>query len=150
MSWNLPNRFVVRIFSAFTQTSDLNFFFAFIASNGYGEVMERSFGIWHTKCFPKDSPPTQDELEVLCRKLGFKETKTAHGRVSGSQNGTIPVEFHQFNATKVVPFNKFSPVSLNDGFAVHLRPSKPMAKLVSWDISDHEKCHRMELKCIEE
>src|SRR5690349_11023006 len=108
--------------------------------------MERSFGIWHTKCFPKDSPPTQEELELLCKKLGFKDTKTAIGRIfnetkpensAGRTNDdSIPVEFQMFNATKVVTVSKFSAVKLNDGFSVHLRPSKPLAKLVSWDISD--------------
>lgn len=130
--------------------------------------MERSYGIWHTKCFPRSSPPSQEELEDLCKKLGFNETTKAVGRVIDSQNhhkrndsetqvppvklsgDEIPVEFKTFNATKVIPFSKFSAVKINDGFTVHLRPSKPLAKLVSWDVSDHLNCHRMELKCIED
>lgn len=143
----------------------LNFCFL---SHGYGEIMERSFGIWHTKCFPKSSPPTQEELELLCKRLGFKDTAIAVGRImtseqqmktndsqahvpsSGSPLEDIPVEFKTLNATKVIPYSKFSAVKINDGFTVHLRPSKPLAKLVSWDVSDHLNCHRMELQCLEE
>lgn len=141
------------------RASESNFSFI-IASNGFGEVMERSFGIWHVKCFPKESPPSQDELENLCKRLGFKETKNVVGKVidesvrskniNSASNETIPVEFQMFNATKVIPITKFSAVKINEGFSVHLRPSKPLAKLVSWDKSDHENCHRMELKCIDE
>lgn len=130
-------------------------------SGGYGEVMQRSFGIWHTKCFPKASPPRQDELEDLCKKLGFKDVTKVVGRITNttqrsddkntqSRNSTvteIPVEFKMFNATKVIAYSKFSAVKINDGFTVHLRPSKPLAKLVSWEKSDHDNCHRMEVKC---
>lgn len=134
----------------------------YVDSYGHGEVMERSFGIWHTKCFPKAAPPTQEELEDLCMKLGFHNTTNAIGKISNStfvtkldpklssDNATFegtPIKFQMFNATKVVPYTKFSAVKLNDGFTVHLRPSKPLAKLVFWDKEDHENCHRMELKC---
>lgn len=126
--------------------------------------MQRSYGIWHTKCFPRSSPPSQEELEDLCKKLGFKELASAHGRVvetnqhvvanssvpsMTSNVDEVPVKFESLNATKVIAFSKFSAVKINDGFTVHLRPSKPLAKLVSWDVSDHLNCHRMELKCIE-
>lgn len=121
--------------------------------------MQRSFGIWHTKCFPKSSPPTLEELEDLCKKLGFKTSTKAIGRItnlkmdsklsaSATSDG-IPVEFQMNNATKIVTYTKFAPVKINEGFTIHLRPSKPLAKLVSWDESDQEKCHRMELKCVE-
>lgn len=119
--------------------------------------MQRKFGVWHTKCFPKESPPSQDELEDLCVKLGFNGELNTVGRKiesniqpiqESSKNGTEHrVEFQSFNATKVIAYSKFSPVKINDGFTVHIRPSKPLAKLVQWDLEDHENCHRMELKC---
>lgn len=130
--------------------------------------MERSFGIWHTKCFPKSTPPTQEELEDLCKQLGFKNTTNAMTKIKNSKSNItlinfdsaiqakkstpdkVPIKFQMFNSTKVIAYTKFSPVKLNDGFTVHLRSSKPLAKLVQWDKNDHENCHRMEIKCIEE
>jgi hypothetical protein len=120
--------------------------------------MQRSFGIWHTKCFPKATPPNQEELEDLCKKLGFHDELNVVGRAINSNNQEVqkslnaevklmPVEFESLNATKVIAYAKFSPVKVNEGFTVHLKPSKPLAKLVSWDAADHAKCHRMELKC---
>lgn len=126
----------------------------------FGEVMERSFGIWHTKCYPKKTLPSVEEMKDLCKKLGFDNVIYAQVRIVGTKtelagkdwqtnNATeiIPIPFKVLNATKVIPFTKFSAVKLNDGFTVHLRPSKPLAKLVTWDENDLEKCHRMELKC---
>ncbi|CRK92869.1 CLUMA_CG006281, isoform A [Clunio marinus] len=129
--------------------------------DSFGEVMERTYGIWHTKCFPKATPPSQQELEDLCKKLGFKNHPDAMARVINENNtnfassynnstvDNIEVTFKNFTATKIIAYTKFSPVQLNDKFTVHLRPSKPLAKLVSWDSGDHQKCHRMEIKCIE-
>lgn len=95
----------------------------------------------------------------MCKKLGFKAPAKVAGRItnletnevntSGNSIDGVPVEFQTFNATKVVKYTKFAAVKVNEEFTVHLRPSKPLVKLVSWDESDHENCHRMELKCIE-
>lgn len=129
--------------------------------------MQRSFGIWHTKCFPKKTLPTVEEMQDLCKKLGYKKIRSANARITNSKsdqkkedleldaarkNSTveeISVKFNMLNATKVIPFTKFSAVKVNDGFTVHLRPSKPLAKIVPWDEKDHEDCHRMELECVE-
>lgn len=112
--------------------------------------MEQSFGIWHTRCFPKETPPTIEELERLCIKLGFKAGSKAIGRITNtSANLRSKNSVESFNATKVAAFAKFAPVKVNEDFTVHLRPSRPLAQLVSWEEGDHEKCHRMELKCIE-
>jgi hypothetical protein len=135
-------------------------------SNGFGEVIQRSFGIWHTNCFPKEIPSNLEELEDLCKKLGFKACTKVIGRITNlkidskinevdskiprslTAEGT-PIEFQMFNATKVVTYTKFAAVKINDAFTIHLRPSKPLAELVSWDENDHANCHRTELKCIE-
>ena len=122
--------------------------------------MQRSFGIWHTKCFPKTSDkntaPTISELEDLCVKLGFKANSKAISRIMNpeiQQNAKASQSLVEFksslNATKVIALSKFSPVKVNDDFTIHIRPSRPFAKLMSWDVSDHENCFRMELKCIE-
>lgn len=69
------------------------------------------------------------------------------GRVKFLNTNIDLVEFKSIDATKVVPYTKFSAVKINDEFTVHLRPSKPLAKLVYWDDHDHENCHRIEIKC---
>lgn len=119
--------------------------------------MQKSYGIWHTKCFPKATPPNQDELEYLCKQLGWGNIARAESRITNpaenerqSSNDNTQVEFHSINATKVVIYSKFSAVKVNEGFTVHLRPSKPLATLVEWDKTDHENCHRMDLKCVTE
>lgn len=131
---------------------DKYFFFSF--SDGFGEVMQNSFGIWHTKCFPKAAPPTQEQLEYLCKQLGFGNVARAESRITNpaenerQSKDDVQVEFHSINATKVVFYSKFSAVKVNDDFTVHLRPSQPLATLVEWDKTDHENCHRMDLKCV--
>lgn len=124
--------------------------------------MQRTYGIWHTKCFPKSDPPNQVELEELCKQLGFKNITKAEGRIAkdkdtdevktfdNGRNATsekYPVEFHKMNATKIVLYSKFSPVKINEFFTVHMKASRPLAKLVYWDKTDHDNCHRLELQC---
>lgn len=111
-------------------------------------------GLWHTKCFPKSSQPTQSELEELCKELGVKnENSTATARLMTSTNvteegKTLPVEFSDGqNATKVVLYSKFSPTKISEDFTVHMKTGKPLAKVVKWEKNDHENCYRMDIKC---
>lgn len=126
--------------------------------------MQRSYGLWHTKCFPKTSPPSQEVLEDICKQLGFKSVIKVHGRVLNEDStdaskmvqyltdhnntpDTIAIDFYRHNATKAVLYNKFSPVKLNKVFTVHMKSSKPLAKLVAWNKTDKIECHRLELHC---
>lgn len=49
-------------------------------SDGYYEVMQQEFGIWHTKCFPRSKPPTQTDLVEICRKMGYIDPVTPKAR----------------------------------------------------------------------
>jgi len=113
----------------------------------FGEVMERSFGIWHTKCFPKHSPPFKQEVINLCKELGYHNTTEPESRIAEARNAT-KVEFESANATKVILYTKFFPVKINKEFSVHLKPSKPVAKMISWEKTDNDKCSRLEIKCV--
>lgn len=171
MSWCVINEMIVLmvlmrgIAMGFLKRGDflyLNFtpasLIQFIFSDGFGEVVERSLGLWHTKCFPKSSAPNQEDVEMLCRELGFNNVENLQAIVKGDiidakRNGKfsnikfIPVEFHSSNATKVVLYSKFSPTIINEAFTIHMKTNKPLGKIVAWEKDDHENCLRMEIKC---
>lgn len=54
-------------------------FYAF--SDGYAQVIQQSYGVWHTKCFPKPHEPTLEEIADICRKVGFTNVHKAQGRI---------------------------------------------------------------------
>lgn len=115
-------------------------------------------GLWHTKCFPKSSPPTQTEIEDICSQLNLKSKNfQPQARLKTSTNITMSereevrslhIEFQDTkNTTKVILFSKFSPTKISDAFTAHLKTDKPLAKVVAWNNDDHEKCYRLEIKC---
>lgn len=114
-------------------------------------------GLWHTKCFPKSSEPTQDDVDEICKQLGFNDVQNSQAIIKGvpqddkkdknSKITFVPVEFHSSNATKVILHSKFAATKINDKFTIHLKTDKPLGKIVSWEKDDHENCYRMEVKC---
>lgn len=114
-------------------------------------------GLWHTKCYPKSSEPTQDDVNEMCKQLGFTDVKTPQAKLRGLADENkkdkptsipfVPIEFHSSNASKVILHSKFAPTKINDGFTVHLKTDKPLGKIVAWEKEDHENCYRLEIKC---
>lgn len=49
-------------------------------ADGFYEVMQQEFGVWHTKCFPKSKPPTQEDLIEICRTMGYINPQHAKAR----------------------------------------------------------------------
>lgn len=85
----------------------------------YSMVRERTFGIWHDKCFRNYSA---DDFNTLCLRLGFELANTH------AEWNILPLEYlHQ--QTKVV---------VTDG-------GLPIA--VPWDLNDM-KCGPVEIKCL--
>lgn len=110
------------------------------STDGFGEVMARSFGVWYSECFPKSSEPDFDTIgKNLCNSSKFT------ARIINRNDTQLPAE--NSPAIKVVSETKFSAVQINDGFTVHLRTDKPLTKVVEWDDDDHANCHRLEVKC---
>ena len=108
--------------------------------------MQQTYGVWHTKCFPKPNPPTQSELEAICRRIGYTDvTKVEQNLIPAAKNGTF--EYFWQNATKSMTENKFAPIRLNEYFTVQMKVSQPIAKLVSWNKSDQQNCSRLEIRC---
>jgi Low-density lipoprotein receptor domain class A len=126
-------------------------------SDGYAQVMKKTMGMWHTKCYPMSTPPTQKDVEDMCKQLGLKSEKPSAvvrghniqklSEDNGENIKFLPVELHTENATKTILFSKFAPIKISDSFTVHLKTDKPLAKVVSWDKSDEENCLRLEIKC---
>lgn len=130
----------------------------------YGQVIEQSYGVWHTKCFPKSSPPDVAQVRQICSKLGYNphqlpsyrliddslnevidtlEAPDQRGRSFGNESLT-----GQYRpSTKAVIANKMSPLMLNDDLILFMKPSRPIAQLERWNSSDSEKCLRLEVKC---
>ena len=130
----------------------------------YGQVIEQTYGIWHTKCFPKTTPPDMSEVRQICRKLGYNpyrqpsyrliddalneviDTKEAPDQRGRSfSNATLLGKYR--SATKAVIKTKFSPLLLNQELTLFVKPSRPIAELVHWNTTDSENCLRLEIKC---
>lgn len=64
--------------------------YLFIYSNdGYAQVIEQSYGIWHTKCFPRSNPPDQNEIQDICKQLGYLNTSKVNFRVIQSSSNIL-------------------------------------------------------------
>ncbi|KAM7355778.1 serine protease nudel isoform 2-T2 [Cochliomyia hominivorax] len=130
----------------------------------YGQLLEQSYGVWHTKCFPKSAPPDMSEVRQICQKLGYSPYRQPSYRLiddalndvifakeSPDQRGRSfsndPLEGRYRSPTKAVIANRFSPLHLNDEFTLFVKPSRPIAELVRWNTTDSEKCLRLEIKC---
>lgn len=50
-------------------------------SDGYAQVIEQSYGVWHTKCFPKPREPTPEDIIEICQKVGYRDVHHARSRI---------------------------------------------------------------------
>ncbi|XP_011186210.3 serine protease nudel [Zeugodacus cucurbitae] len=134
----------------------------------YGQVIEQTYGVWHTKCFPRESPPDVKEVRQICKKLGFSPYKQPSYRIiddavkevvvtnewpdqrgrSFGDDDESPLEERYRSATKAVVVSKFSPLSLNEELTLFLKPSRPIAEVAHWNATDSDKCYRLEIKCM--
>lgn len=44
-------------------------------------MIEQSYGVWHTKCFPKPKEPTNEDIVEICQKVGYRDVQQARGRI---------------------------------------------------------------------
>uniref|UniRef100_A0A182FG68 limulus clotting factor C n=2 Tax=Anopheles albimanus TaxID=7167 RepID=A0A182FG68_ANOAL len=121
---------------------------------GYGELMEQSYGIWHSKCFPKTAQFGDEYMRDICEQLGYSQVRKIYGRaiVEGARLRTAndtesPVDKLRRTATKAVVHNKFSKVVINDHHTFYMKPSRPMFRVINWNYHDEQNCHRLELLC---
>ncbi|EDV41196.1 uncharacterized protein Dana_GF10896 [Drosophila ananassae] len=130
----------------------------------YGQVIEQTYGIWHTKCFPKSSPPQVDEVREICKKLGYnpyrqpsyrliddEENKAVHTYELADRQGrsfsndSLVGKYR--DSTKALIISKFSPLQLNERLTLFLKSSRPIAELVRWNATDSSRCYRLEIRC---
>uniref|UniRef100_A0A182MEN1 Peptidase S1 domain-containing protein n=1 Tax=Anopheles culicifacies TaxID=139723 RepID=A0A182MEN1_9DIPT len=121
---------------------------------GYGELMEQSYGIWHSKCFPTTTKFDDEYMRRICEQLGYSQVRKIIGRaiVEGSRLRTAnetesAVDKLRRSATKTVVQNKFSKVIINQNHTFYMKPSRPMFKVINWNYEDEQNCHRLELLC---
>uniref|UniRef100_A0A182NKP3 Peptidase S1 domain-containing protein n=1 Tax=Anopheles dirus TaxID=7168 RepID=A0A182NKP3_9DIPT len=121
---------------------------------GYGELMEQSYGIWHSKCFPKSAQFDDEYMRRICEQLGYNQVRKIYGRaiVEGSRLRTAnetesSVDKLRRAATKTIVQNKFSKVVINQNHTFYMKPSRPMFKVINWNHDDEQNCHRLEMLC---
>ncbi|KAJ6641084.1 Serine protease nudel [Pseudolycoriella hygida] len=119
-------------------------------NDGYGQVIEQSYGIWHTKCFPRPHLPTDEDVAELCVELGYHQNRPSYRLISNSGSARSFLDSnstYRNEPTKATVVNKFTPLRVNSELTLYVKPSRPIAKLVNWDRTDDAKCFRLEIKC---
>ncbi|XP_014475627.1 PREDICTED: serine protease nudel [Dinoponera quadriceps] len=95
---------------------------------GTGEVMQRSYGVWHSQCFPV--VVTSAEANTACREIGYT-------------NGTIDREDRAWNEPVVPSRDDFYTIRVNLETWVTMRDDKPLIDLVR----PEDPCYRLFVKC---
>ncbi|XP_036149068.1 serine protease nudel [Monomorium pharaonis] len=94
-----------------------------------GEVVQRSYGVWHTLCYPSVVTSGEEAVNV-CRKSGYAD-------------GIIDYEFQIFDEPVVPSRDDFYMIRLNSDTWLTMRDDKPLITLVQPD----KPCYRLFVKC---
>ncbi|EGI57358.1 Serine protease nudel [Acromyrmex echinatior] len=94
-----------------------------------GEVMQRSYGVWHTLCYPSEITSHEEAVKV-CRKNGYT-------------NGIIDYKYQSFNQPAVPSRDDFYMIRLNSDTWITMRNDKPLITLVP----PEKPCYRLFIKC---
>lgn len=95
-----------------------------------GEIIHRSYGVWHTECF-EDRVASHEEANDICQSLGY-----TYGDI---KNDTMATD------KPMIPRgDSFYMVKLNDITWMTLRDDRPLVSLVEAD----ENCHRAFVTCV--
>ncbi|CAL7938816.1 unnamed protein product [Xylocopa violacea] len=99
-------------------------------SNGSGEVLRRSYGVWHSECFP--SPLSSDvDAENLCKSMGYS-------------SGNLTNDTTIADAPLIPERGDFYTVRLNIWTWMFLRNNKPLMTVKE----SNETCHRAFVDCV--
>jgi len=94
-----------------------------------GEVVQRSYGVWHTLCYPS-VVTSQEEATNVCRNSSYTD-------------GIIDYEYQIFNQPVVPSRDDFYMIRLNSGTWITMRDDKPLVTLVQ----PKKPCYRLFVKC---
>ncbi|XP_011695705.1 PREDICTED: serine protease nudel isoform X2 [Wasmannia auropunctata] len=94
-----------------------------------GEVIQRSYGVWHTLCYPSVIKSNEEAANV-CRSSGYT-------------GGIIDYEYQLANEFVVPTRDDFYMVRLNPGTWITMRDDKPLVTL----IQPEKPCYRLVVKC---
>lgn len=103
---------------------------AFNYSAGSGEVIRRSYGVWHTECF-SNPVTTEEESSNLCKTMGY---------VSGTVKNDVTIT----EEPRVLERDDFYVVKMHNWFWMTLRNDKPLITLVK----HNGTCHRAFISCV--
>ncbi|XP_020300166.1 serine protease nudel-like [Pseudomyrmex gracilis] len=99
-------------------------------SFGTGEVIQRSYGVWHSRCF-SESDNLETQAKIACQKIGYL-------------NGTIDSENKAISSNPVVPYlDEFYVIRLNTETWTAMHYNKPLVTLAP----PKETCHRLFVRC---
>ncbi|XP_062549399.1 serine protease nudel [Armigeres subalbatus] len=126
------------------------------AETNYGEVMQQTHGIWHSKCFPKNDKYDNQTIKEICNRIGYLQVRKVFGmkmlhesRLRTDNRTHDPVDRLRSAATKAVVLNQFSKVAINGKQKFFMKPSRPLFTLVNWDAEDEQNCDRLQISCEE-
>ncbi|KYM93915.1 Serine protease nudel [Cyphomyrmex costatus] len=94
-----------------------------------GKVMQRSYGVWHTLCYPSEVT-SQEEAVNVCKNSGY-------------MNGIIDYKYQSLNQAVVPSRDDFYMIRLNSDTWITMRDDKPLITLVR----PEKPCYRLFIKC---
>ncbi|RVE44830.1 hypothetical protein evm_010543 [Chilo suppressalis] len=104
---------------------------------GRGQVIVRSHGVWHSKCFSRPKH-TKSELEAICRELGFI---SGHAKELDAADNMTPYPHNN------VLVDEFSDIILNNKTRIRLRNThEPLARAI-FD-NKLENCYHVFIECL--
>lgn len=124
-------------------------FTCYFLRDGYRQVLERNYGVWHTKCFSRSLPPNVSDVEKICHQLpgGRPSDNPLFRLIEFDGKNDSPLISAYGEPTKLIITNKFSELKVNDGITLHIKPSRSLAQPTDWTAEDKRTCYMLEIKC---
>ncbi|XP_075971716.1 serine protease nudel [Anticarsia gemmatalis] len=105
--------------------------------HGTGQVIVRSHGVWHSKCYPTQNH-TKSELEAICAELGFR---SGHAKQIHQTDNLI---VHEHNNLVLDPFND---ITLNNNTIIKMRSNQEPIATAIFDEKLHN-CYPVFIECL--